>query len=122
MQTAGEDILVDMLLIRPRVEYRRDKMLLCSPRSRYGHTHASSTDADGFAMHVRFTDFLILSEDLPPGFTPKVGDIISAGGNSYLVSALDGEPCWLHHTRQSSRIIRVHTRLASDTLILEPKP
>jgi len=114
MLNAGEDILVDMLRSRPRIEYRRESLPVCTPRARIGHTHAASTDADGFALHVRFTDFLILAEDLPPGFNPKVGDTITAGGGKYLVSAMDGEPCWLRHTRQTGRIIRVHTRLKDD--------
>lgn len=113
MFQAGEDILVNMLATCPLADYRRDATTVANVRARLGHTHASTVAADGAAIHVRFTDFLLLAADLPAAFTPTVSDVIWHGSVPYLVSAIDGEPCWIWHTRQSRRIMRVHTRLIS---------
>jgi hypothetical protein len=113
MQTAGEDILVAQLSSCPKALYRRDGADVAHARARRGSTHAVTTDSDGFSVHVRFADFFLLAADLPAGFEPAVGDVVWHGGWPYLVSAVDGEPCWRWHTRQSRRIFRVHTRQIS---------
>ena len=115
MFQAGEDILVSLLASCPPVDYRRNATTVAGPRARIGHTHASTVSADGVAIHVRFTDFMILAADLPAGFVPAVGDVIRHGPLPYLVSAIDGEPCWAWHTRQSQRVLRIHTRLISSS-------
>lgn len=113
MLTAGEDILVDMLASCPTADYRRDGASIAAAHARLGHTHARTNDADGFAIHVRFTDFLLLAADFPANFEPEVGDVIWHFSTPHLVAAIDGEPCWLWHTRQSRRVLRVHTRVIS---------
>lgn len=113
MLSAGENILVEMLCCCQQADYRREGMTVAPVHARLGSTHAVTTDSDGFVVHVRFTDFLLLAADLPAGFEPTVGDVIWHGGWPYLVSAVDGEPCWRWHTRQSRRIFRVHTRQIS---------
>lgn len=113
MLTAGEDMLIDMLATCPVVDYRRNGATLASVHARIGHTHAKTTDADGFAIHVRFTDFILLTANFPANFEPAVGDVIWHFSTPHLVSAIDGEPCWLWHTRQSQRALRVHTRVIS---------
>lgn len=111
MFTAGEDLIVDLLAVCPAIDYRRNGASIAAVRARVGQTRARTNDADGFTIHVRFTDFLLLAADLPQGTEPKVGDLIVQGSQPHLVSAIDGEPCWLWHTRQSQRVLRVHTRL-----------
>ena len=113
MFSAGEDILVEMLSNCPPADYRREGMTLANVHARVGNTHAATTDSDGFSVHVRFTDFLLLASDLPAGFSPAVGDVIWHNSCPYMVSAIDGEPCWLWHTRQSCRVLRVHCKLIS---------
>ena len=114
MLKAGEDIMVGMLDGCPAAEYCRDGAALASVRARVGSTHAATSDRDGFPVHVRFIDFLLLAADLPDGFIPAPGDVIWRGGAPHLVSAIDGEPCWTWHTRQSKRVIRVHSKLISE--------
>lgn len=116
MFKAGEDMLVASLEQCPQVTYRRDGTALASVRAEIGSTHAVTQDADGYTVHIRLYDFLLLTADLPANFEPRVGDVIKGHDQChYLVSAIDNEPCWRAHTRRSRRVIRVHTRHVSDS-------
>ena len=95
-----------------RIDYCRDGVLLASNiPAKLGRTLFRYTSPAGMVIRTEQRDFILRSEDLG-NIEPKTGDEVALGGELFVVSAPNNEPCWRWHTRNTHAEIRVHAKFA----------
>ena len=110
----GEAMMRDAFAYASRtVDYRRDGAVLASGiPAKLGRTLFRYDDPAGMIIRTEQRDFILRYSDL--NIEPKTGDEIVLDGQTYVVSALNGEPCWRWHSRSTHSEIRIHAKFAGD--------
>ena len=95
------------------VDYCRDGAAIASGiPAKLGRTLFRYDDPAGMIIRTEQRDFILRYSDL--NTEPKTGDEIVLDGQTYVVSAPNGEPCWRWHSRSSHTEIRIHAKFAGD--------
>lgn len=92
------------------VSYRREGTVKRVPAI-YGRTHYQWLDSSGLRTGSFVSDFLIEFADL--GFTPKTGDLITAGERQFKVLPFGADGCWRWSDPYGVRM-RIHTKQISE--------
>lgn len=91
------------------ITYRRgENTLAVDIPAKEGKTVFRYIDYSGITARTEQYDFIVREKDLK--VFPETGDEIICGGDTYLVSAPNDEPCWRWHSRGIASEIRIHTK------------
>ena len=91
---------------RPVTYLRNGSVVAENIPAKLGKTLFRAEGEYGVTIRIERRDFIVRSSDV--AITPEVGDEIRFDGRRYTVTAPNGEPCWMYHTRQSHTQLRIH--------------